>query len=58
MIKNESERAARLATSGTTKSKGGTGRMPRGIPNAKKDETGLRFTSFNVPLACVCFSCD
>ncbi|KAF9779157.1 actin-like ATPase domain-containing protein [Thelephora terrestris] len=24
--------------------------MPRGIPNAKKDETGLRFTSFHVPL--------
>ncbi|KAF9054519.1 hypothetical protein BJ165DRAFT_1439484 [Panaeolus papilionaceus] len=25
--------------------------MPRGIPNAKRDETGLRFTTFNVPLA-------
>jgi actin-related protein 8 len=27
--------------------------MPRGIPNAKKDETGLRFTSFHVPLGYV-----
>ncbi|KDQ61367.1 hypothetical protein JAAARDRAFT_203897 [Jaapia argillacea MUCL 33604] len=25
--------------------------MPRGIPNAKRDETGLRYTSFHVPLA-------
>lgn len=24
--------------------------MPRGIPNAKRDETGMRFTTFNVPL--------
>lgn len=27
--------------------------MPRGVPNAKKDETGLRFTTFNVPLSLV-----
>ncbi|KAF9561207.1 actin-related protein [Agrocybe pediades] len=25
--------------------------MPRGIPNAKKDETGMRYTTFTVPLA-------
>ncbi|KAF8202322.1 actin-related protein [Pholiota molesta] len=25
--------------------------MPRGIPNAKRDETGMRYTMFNVPLA-------
>ncbi|KIK08875.1 hypothetical protein K443DRAFT_655462 [Laccaria amethystina LaAM-08-1] len=25
--------------------------MPRGIPNAKRDETGMRYTTFNVPLA-------
>ncbi|KAF8966323.1 actin-related protein [Flammula alnicola] len=25
--------------------------MPRGIPNAKRDETGMRYTIFNVPLA-------
>ncbi|KAI0330934.1 actin-like ATPase domain-containing protein [Cubamyces sp. BRFM 1775] len=25
--------------------------MPRGVPNAKKDESALRFTSFHVPLA-------
>ncbi|EKM81702.1 hypothetical protein AGABI1DRAFT_54629 [Agaricus bisporus var. burnettii JB137-S8] len=25
--------------------------MPRGIPNARKDESGLRFTTFNVPLS-------
>ncbi|KAH7927316.1 actin-like ATPase domain-containing protein [Leucogyrophana mollusca] len=25
--------------------------MPRGIPNAKKDDTGLRYTTLNVPLA-------
>ncbi|PPQ63810.1 hypothetical protein CVT24_009805 [Panaeolus cyanescens] len=25
--------------------------MPRGIPNAKRDDTGLRFTTFSVPLA-------
>ncbi|KAJ7180728.1 hypothetical protein C8R46DRAFT_1070410 [Mycena filopes] len=25
--------------------------MPRGIPNARRDEDGLRYTSFNVPLA-------
>ncbi|KAF8817421.1 nucleus protein [Phlegmacium glaucopus] len=25
--------------------------MPRGIPNAKRDETGMRYTVFNVPLA-------
>ncbi|RDB23323.1 putative actin-related protein 8 [Hypsizygus marmoreus] len=24
--------------------------MPRGIPNARRDETGLRYTTFNVPL--------
>ncbi|KAF8916271.1 hypothetical protein CPB85DRAFT_1290585 [Mucidula mucida] len=24
--------------------------MPRGIPNVKRDDTGLRYTSFNVPL--------
>ncbi|KAG5647468.1 hypothetical protein DXG03_009399 [Asterophora parasitica] len=24
--------------------------MPRGIPNAKRDETGFRYTAFNVPL--------
>ncbi|KIM44659.1 hypothetical protein M413DRAFT_358708 [Hebeloma cylindrosporum] len=24
--------------------------MPRGIPNAKRDETGMRYTTFNVPL--------
>ncbi|KAF9461204.1 actin-related protein [Collybia nuda] len=24
--------------------------MPRGIPNAKRDETGMRYTMFNVPL--------
>lgn len=51
--KEQIRTCTRLATSGTTKSKAGTGRMPRGIPNAKKDETGLRFTSFNVPLGCV-----
>jgi len=28
-------------------------RMPRGIPNVKRDETGLRYTSFNVPLVLV-----
>lgn len=27
--------------------------MPRGVPNAKKDETGLRYTTFNVPLSLV-----
>lgn len=27
--------------------------MPRGTPNAKKDETGLKFTTFHVPLGCV-----
>ncbi|KAF5362071.1 hypothetical protein D9756_002285 [Leucocoprinus leucothites] len=25
--------------------------MPRGVPNVKKDETGMRFTTFNVPLS-------
>ncbi|KAF8906229.1 actin-related protein [Gymnopilus junonius] len=25
--------------------------MPRGIPNAKRDETGMRYTTFTVPLA-------
>ncbi|KAJ6515082.1 hypothetical protein C8R47DRAFT_1089959 [Mycena vitilis] len=25
--------------------------MPRGIPNARRDEDGLRYTAFNVPLA-------
>lgn len=25
--------------------------MPRGIPNAKRDETGMRYTVFNVPPA-------
>jgi actin-related protein 8 len=25
--------------------------MPRGIPNAKRDDTGMRYTTFNVPLA-------
>ncbi|TFK39862.1 nucleus protein [Crucibulum laeve] len=25
--------------------------MPRGIPNAKRDETGMRYTMFSVPLA-------
>ncbi|KAF9454265.1 actin-like ATPase domain-containing protein [Macrolepiota fuliginosa MF-IS2] len=25
--------------------------MPRGVPNVKKDETGLRYTTFNVPLS-------
>lgn len=25
--------------------------MPRGIPNAKRDETGMRYTTFSVPLA-------
>ncbi|KAF9482571.1 actin-related protein [Pholiota conissans] len=25
--------------------------MPRGIPNAKRDETGMKYTMFNVPLA-------
>ncbi|KAJ7247608.1 hypothetical protein B0H12DRAFT_1124689 [Mycena haematopus] len=25
--------------------------MPRGIPNARRDEDGLRYTTFNVPLA-------
>lgn len=24
--------------------------MPRGIPNVKRDDTGLRYTSFHVPL--------
>ncbi|KAG7444906.1 actin-like ATPase domain-containing protein [Guyanagaster necrorhizus] len=24
--------------------------MPRGIPNVKRDDTGLRYTSFNIPL--------
>ncbi|KAF9525320.1 nucleus protein [Crepidotus variabilis] len=24
--------------------------MPRGVPNAKRDETGMKFTSFSVPL--------
>ena len=24
--------------------------MPRGIPNAKRDETGMRYATFNVPL--------
>ena len=27
--------------------------MPRGIPNAKRDESAMRFTSFHVPLASV-----
>lgn len=27
--------------------------MPRGIPNAKRDETGMRYTMFNVPLVSV-----
>lgn len=27
--------------------------MPRGVPNTKKDEGGLRFTTFNVPLSSV-----
>ncbi|THH33364.1 hypothetical protein EUX98_g838 [Antrodiella citrinella] len=27
--------------------------MPRGIPNARRDETAMRFTSFHVPLASV-----
>lgn len=28
--------------------------MPRGIPNAKRDETGMRYTMFHVPPASVC----
>jgi actin-related protein 8 len=28
--------------------------MPRGIPNAKRDDTGMRYTTFSVPLASVC----
>ncbi|KIY53353.1 actin-like ATPase domain-containing protein [Fistulina hepatica ATCC 64428] len=27
--------------------------MPRGIPNAKRDETGMRYTGFHVPLSCL-----
>lgn len=27
--------------------------MPRGIPNAKKDDSGMRYTSMHVPLAYV-----
>jgi hypothetical protein len=27
--------------------------MPRGIPNAKRDDTGMRYTTFTVPLASV-----
>jgi hypothetical protein len=27
--------------------------MPRGIPNAKRDDTGMRYTMFHVPLASV-----
>ncbi len=27
--------------------------MPRGVPNAKRDESALRYTSFHVPLASV-----
>ena len=25
-------------------------KMPRGIPNAKREDLGMRYTSFNVPL--------
>jgi hypothetical protein len=28
-------------------------KMPRGIPNAKRDDTGMRYTTFNVPLPSV-----
>jgi len=27
--------------------------MPRGIPNAKRDDSGMRYTTFHVPLASV-----
>lgn len=30
-----------------------SGKMPRGIPNARRDETGMKFTTFHVPLALV-----
>jgi actin-related protein 8 len=29
--------------------------MPRGIPNAKRDDTGFRYTTFHVPLVYVHF---
>lgn len=30
--------------------------MPRGIPNARRDETGMKFTTFHIPLAFVHFN--
>lgn len=27
--------------------------MPRGIPNAKRDDTGIKYTTFHVPLSLV-----